>query len=117
MSTLNTATREVLEKLTSLGIAAWSDPRYVDPPGVLLMPETLTFDRLDPASGRARITWEAWVLAPDTDAVTTLSDLLDAVTQSGLGVTEFTAISVNLPNLSPDPLPAFSFYIEMEYTP
>ncbi len=113
MTTLADIIAATLTTLADHGITATTDPRDLTVPGVLLMPDRIEINSLD----RTGITasWEMWLVAPDTDPWPHLSQLAEKVAATGY-VTTFNAISVNLTNHSPDPLPALQCQLEMRYT-
>lgn len=67
---------DIRDALHDAGVRAVTDPRRVDPPCVLILPEEATFDHMTPGTGAT--TWVLRVLAPppgNSDAFTQLSRL------------------------------------------
>lgn len=109
------ATRELVALIESGGLDASADPRNLTIPGAWVQPTGRDFDRLDAETYTA--TWSLYLVAPDNgplDSLDTLDDLaaqlLAVLPDLGAGA----VVGVQLPNHSPDPLPALQFTVEME---
>jgi hypothetical protein len=69
--------RQFCEDISAAGVRATIDPRKIVPPCLLLVPPTVTLDRLEGVSGQAE--WQGFLLASvgsgNTDAWTQLDQL------------------------------------------
>lgn len=113
---LTHALEEVAAALAALDIKGTHDPRRLPVPGVLLYPAGIDFDRLD--RNVATVDVEFILVAKGLGtpkALEQLEQMLDKVRQAW-PVGQVTAVNVNLPNHSPDPLPGFSFTLPFEIT-
>lgn len=104
------------DALAGVDIKATHDPQKLSLPGALLYPVTLDFDRLDgnTASVEVEVILTARGLGT-TAALNTLEDMLHR-SRSLWPVPVVTAVNVNLPNHSPDPLPGLRYTVTAQVT-
>ena len=79
MSGVADLARDIRDALLDSGVRATTDPRRVDPPCVLVLPEDAEFTHMDAGTGPT--TWVLRCLAPppgNSDAFQILSDLVAA---------------------------------------
>lgn len=72
-----TLANEIRDALVAGGVRAVTDPRHIDPPCVLILPEDAEFTHMDAGTGPT--SWVLRVLAPppgNSDAFTVLADLV-----------------------------------------
>lgn len=110
------ALEEVAAALALLDIKATHDPRRLPVPGVLLYPAGIDFDRLDKNTAAVEVEFILVAKGLGTpQALEQLEEMLTKIRQAW-PVGQVTAVNVNLPNHSPDPLPGFSFSLPFEIT-
>lgn len=119
MPTLGQATREAADHFEALtGIHVEIDLRDLILPGAWIMPQSISYDRLDKTTATG--TWEVNLIAGPSlnlmDALDEISTMAVQVNEAGLGDGSFETASVTLMNHSPDPIPAMTFTLELEVT-
>ena len=108
---LTQGARELIATLNAAGLLAETDPRNLNPPCAWVSPK-----QIGPVTyaDRIRITWDVYLIAPDTgDPLPHLQDLA-AAAMDVFGVVEMTTTGITVANLSPDPLPALTLEVETE---
>lgn len=114
MNTLESAAKSTEKLFAEWGINAVTDPRNLELPGAVVMPETIVANRL--AAGVLDIDWEVYLVAPDTEnPFNILGEMLETISQHYL-LANVQVQSLTLPNHSPDPLPALNFTLRLEYS-
>ena len=111
---LTEACQYAVERLCEVGAPATADPAGLVLPGVLVMPQTLTFDTL---GDTARTTMDVWAVGrglgvPDLAAL----DALAQLAATALGARTWRVQSVSMPNHSADLLPCLQTTIETEWS-
>lgn len=112
---LSASASEVIDLLAGAGVRAHTDPRDMDPPCAWISPQEITYPTL--AGHPAHITWEVYLIVPDTGApLAHMGDLIARTATVLPGLTMRT-LGLTVPSLSPDPLPAATFTVETEVQP
>lgn len=113
MNTLETAANGIKQLFKTWGIKLSTDPRYLELPGAIAMPNRIECNRLN--NGILTIEWEVYLTAPDSDnPFTSLGEMLDKITQH-YSIDSVDIKSLTLPNHSADPLPALFFTLTLEH--
>ncbi|MCI6557330.1 hypothetical protein [Schaalia hyovaginalis] len=103
---------ELIALLATQGIRGTTDPRDLDPPCALIVPTEM---RPSDLGGSVWISWEIYLLAPDSGDTLASLDALAVKARAALGRAVLTATSLTVANLNPDPLPALLLTIETEH--
>lgn len=105
----------LVDLLEDAGLNATADARDLDLPGALVTPERVVADRL---GDDYTITWHVYLLAADNGPVAALDDLGDMfdLAKDRLGVGEAQPVTLTLPNLAADPLPALLLTFDTNVT-
>ncbi len=113
---LTTLVEQFAANLATVGLTGTSDPRKLPVPGVLIYPAGLDFDRLDPDT--ATVDVEVILVAKGLGTPAALDQLEDSLgrVRQLWTVPAVEAVSVNLPNHSPDPLPGLRFTLTTQVT-
>jgi len=111
-----TATLEVAAALTAAGLEVETNVQDLQVPGAWLTPAAIDYDRL----GLDRYTgaWSLYLIAngnQPTDSLDDLSTMAERV-RTVFPAFRAEAVTVQLANHSPDPLPALLITIEMDVT-
>lgn len=118
MTGYGAATAEVVAKLDAAGIPATADAASLQAPGVWVTPAAIDFALMDGSEYFA--SWELYLVSPDLDAVSALDHLTDLAGMiRGVfpqDVTEFRAVTLNLPNIAADGVPALTTTLELKVT-
>ncbi|QXG07725.1 hypothetical protein [Curtobacterium phage Penoan] len=115
---LDECVQHVADMLTAAGIPATGDPRDLNLPGAWVEPATVAFDTFD--AQQAEVTMSVHLVTPDNGpmaSMSALSDMLLTVRGLGLRMANITTEGITLTNHSPDPLPALTFSVAVEWTP
>lgn len=104
------------DQITTVGLTAVDDPRDLNLPGIWITPEHVAVEFLDDLS--AGITITVVLVAGDAGLRDSL-DQLDHMVQrlAPLGIGDWRATSILLPNHAPQPLPALRGTTTLDWRP
>lgn len=108
------AMRAMVDRLTAAGVRACLDKRDLNPPGVMVLPPHVTYDRVAGDCGTA--VWQLLVAVPDTGsgpALPVLSELVEQ-TRAALGYEVTAAIPTTVTTSDGPPGPAYQLTLSTD---
>lgn len=110
------ALEEIVQTLRDAGIPATTEAASVQLPGALVVPGTITFDRL--STGEYGAVVEVYLLTSNKGAVQSLNDLTKLLAQfrGVFDVGQAEPITIQLQAAGPDPAPGLRIELNLDIT-